>query len=335
MYTGFIMSIDNRNENVHKATLYVTRGISGSGKTELALEMVKKSRGRLVRINRDDLRAKYFGREVLTAAEETAISKIIRTEVLTMLQLGKDVINDDTNLPVKFLRNWHELATSVPANFQVLPVEVSLEVALAQNRKRGDAGGRFVPEAVIKDKFERFCPKGKFQKLPDFDAELKARKQLATTTLKNVKLYPYIADITKPEAWIFDMDGTLALFEGLRGPYDWDKVGGDLPHEHVLRLLLLVQAAGYKIIITSARDSVCRQETIDWLRRHGVKFEALFMREADDKRADYIVKNELFNANIRDNYNICGVVDDRLQVCRLWFDLGLPLMRVGDPEAVF
>lgn len=329
------MSIDNRNENIHKATLYVTRGISGSGKTELALEMVKKSRGRLVRINRDDLRAKYFGREVLTAAEETAISKIIRTEVLTMLQLGKDVINDDTNLPVKFLRNWHELAQSVPANFQVLPVEVPLEVALEQNRKRGASGGRLVPEAVIKDKFERFCPKGKFQKLPDFDAEFKARKELASTTLKNIKLYPYVADETKDEAWIFDMDGTLALFEGLRGPYEWSKVGGDIPNVPVLNLLLLLQKCGYKIIITSARDSICRQETIDWLKRHGVKFEILLMRPMEDGRKDYIVKNELFNAEIRDNYNVCGVVDDRLQVCRLWHDLGLPLFRVGDPEAVF
>jgi predicted kinase len=328
------MSIDNRNENVHKATLHATRGISGSGKSHIALEMVKNSRGKLVRINRDDLREKYFGRPVLTAQEELAISKIQRVEVLTMLQLGKDVIVDDTNLPVKVLRSWYDLAQSVPANFNVIPVEVPLEVALEQNRKRAAAGGRFVPESVIIDKFERFMPKGKFQKLPDF-ASMDEGKKLATTKLANIKIYPYVPDLTKPEAWIFDMDGTLALFEGLRGPFEWAKVGGDLPHPHVLRLALLLQDLGYKIIITSARDGICRPETIDWLNRHGVKFENLFMRDIGDGRKDYIVKNELFNAEIRDNYNICGVVDDRLQVCRLWFDLGLPLFRVGDPEAVF
>lgn len=330
------MSIDNKNDNVHKATLYVTRGISGSGKSHLALEMVKKSRGKLVRINRDDLREKYFGRPVLNDREERAITKIQRTEILTMLELGKDVINDDTNLPVKVLRGWYDLAKSVPANFEVIPVEVPLEVALAQNLSRSKAGGRFVPESVIKDKYERFMPKGKFQKLPDFASmEENVNKEVNATTLPNIKLYPYIADLTKPEAWIFDMDGTLALFEGLRGPFEWSKVGGDIPHPHVLRLLLLLQGLGLKIIITSARDSICRAETIDWLERHGVKFEKLFMRPIDDRRKDYIVKNELFNAEIRDNYNICGVVDDRLQVCRLWHDLDLPLFRVGDPEAVF
>lgn len=330
------MSINNTNENVHKATLYVTRGISGSGKSHLALEMVKASRGKLVRINRDDLREKYFGRPVLNDREERAITKIQRTEVLTMLELGKDVINDDTNLPVKVVRGWYDLAQSVPANFKVIPVEVPLETALAQNRQRAKDGGRFVPESVIRDKYQRFMPNGKFQKLPDFASmATSVSKETTATTLPNIKLYPYVPDITKPKAWIFDMDGTLALFEGLRGPFEWSKVGGDLPHEHVLRLLLMLQNNGFKIIITSARDSVCRAETIDWLERHGVKFENLFMRPQNDRRKDYIVKNELFNDEIRDNYNICGVVDDRLQVCRLWYDLKLPVFRVGDPEAVF
>lgn len=331
------MSIDNKNENIHKATLYVTRGISGSGKSHLALEMVKKSRGKLVRINRDDLREKYFGRPVLNDREERAITKIQRTEIITMLELGKDVINDDTNLPVKVLRGWFDLAKSVPANFEVIPVEVPLEVALAQNRSRAKAGGRFVPESVIIDKYERFMPKGKFQKLPDFASmeSSVSKDSTSVTSLPNVTLYRYVADTTKPKAWIFDMDGTLALFEGLRGPFEWSKVGGDLPHVHVLNLLLMLQDLDFKIIITSARDSVCRAETIEWLERHGVRFENLFMRPMADRRKDYIVKNELFNDKIRDNYNICGVVDDRLQVCRLWYDLGLPVFRVGDPEAVF
>lgn len=68
---------------------------------------------------------------------------------------------------------------------------------------------------------------------------------------------------------------------------------------------------------------------------HDIPYDHLHMRQTDDKRSDYIIKHEIYNEHIRDKYNILAAFDDRLQVCRLWYELGLPLFRVGDPDADF
>lgn len=322
------------NKNIHKATLSVTRGIPGSGKSYIAQQMVDKSRGKTVQISRDDLREKFFKRAVLTNHEEMAITKMQEAEVVTMLTLGKNVVVDDTNMSNKAVRKWEEIARSIPANFEVIPVEVSLEVALERNRARGNAGGRFVPEKVIIDKFQRFTPKGKFPRYIPME-DMKGSSSANHATSAGMKIVKYVPDYSLDAAWIFDLDGTLALFEGLRGAYDWDKVGNDLPHVHVIELAKMVQERGKKIIITSGREDVCMEDSSEWLFRQGINVEKIHMRKTGDKRRDSIVKYEIFDNFIRDYYNIEGVVDDRLQVCRLWHDLGMPLFRVGDPEAVF
>lgn len=320
------------NNEMRKSTLTITRGIMGSGKSTAAMKMVAESDNMLVRINRDDLRAEIFGRPVLEGFEEKIIGDIQDAKVRAVLKDGRDVIVDDTNLPMGIVRHWHAIAVECGADFKIINFEVPLEVALERNLKRGEAGGRFVPEEVIKAKFERFTNKGKFGKVPDLD---KLLAQALERKKNTVDLEKYVPDTSLPKAWIFDMDGTLALFDGIRGPYEFNKVSLDAPHEHVVRLARMVQDAGYQIIITSAREDFCMDDTKDWLDRHGINYSKVFMRKTGDKRADNIVKNELFNTHIRNEYHICGVVDDRLSVCRLWFDLGLPLFRVGDPEIVF
>ena len=61
----------------------------------------------------------------------------------------------------------------------------------------------------------------------------------------------------------------------------------------------------------------------------------IHMRKAGDNRKDAIIKKELFDEHIRDKYYVDYIVDDRLQVCRLWYSLGLTILRVGDPDANF
>ncbi|MFC7644091.1 hypothetical protein ACFQX6_27630 [Streptosporangium lutulentum] len=50
--------------------------------------------------------------------------------------------------------------------------------------------------------------------------------------------------------WIVDIDGTLAL-RGDRGPYDWDRVGEDLPNHPVVTI---VKA----LILAAIRSRTCR-----------------------------------------------------------------------------
>jgi hypothetical protein len=59
------------------------------------------------------------------------------------------------------------------------------------------------------------------------------------------------------------------------------------------------------------------------------------MRKTGDKRQDAIVKQEIYDTKIKGKYNILAVFDDRPQVCRMWHQNGLPLFKVGDPDADF
>lgn len=141
-------------------------------------------------------------------------------------------------------------------------------------------------------------------------------------------------DPSLPEAVILDLDGTAALL-GDRGPFEWEKVGQDAPNEPIRRLTTWLPN-NVKILFVSGRDEVCRAETEEWLAKHFSNLqEAVFMRPAGDNRQDAIVKRELFETHIRGKYNVLFVLDDRLSVCRMWHSIGLPLFRVGDPDADF
>lgn len=136
-----------------------------------------------------------------------------------------------------------------------------------------------------------------------------------------------------PNAVIVDLDGTLALHNG-RSPYDFAKCETDLVNESI-KHIVNTYANTHIILIVSGRDDWCKPHCERWLKEHQVRFDEIIMRVTGDKRSDDIVKEEIYNNQIRDKYNIRFVLDDRLRVVRKWFQLGLCVLRVGDPDANF
>jgi hypothetical protein len=120
-----------------------------------------------------------------------------------------------------------------------------------------------------------------------------------------------------------------------RGPFDWARVGEDSPIWPVIKVAQALVKAGYKIIFMSGRDEVCFNESWEWLLKHELFGEALFMRPANSYIPDDIVKHELFYTHVAPNYNVVGVFDDRLKVCRMWEEIGLTLFRVGPIDSDF
>lgn len=125
--------------------------------------------------------------------------------------------------------------------------------------------------------------------------------------------------------YLCDIDGTLASHEEIRSPYDETKVHLDIP----LPTCKIIETLHdyYKIIFFSGRTDKCKNETIKWLCENIAylkdrEFE-IYMRKVGDIRSDDIVKEELYNTYIKDKYNVLGVFDDRLKVCRMWYKLGL------------
>lgn len=297
--------------------LFIVRGIPASGKSTFAVKWVSEDPLNRARVNRDDIRFATFGKYVLPFELEGVVTKLEIALIKALLAAGKSVIIDNMNLRAKYLKPYLELAQR--AGVQVLHKDFPIEYEEAV--RRNAARERHVPEEVLKRVYSSFVKKGSFPKFP---------------TLEEVSnsFEPYVADVTKPTAYIFDIDGTLALMVN-RGPFEWSKVIDDVPNEPVVQMARLLHELGHKIIITSGRDSVCREDTELWLSDNNVSYEALYMRPEGSGDKDTVVKLEIFNENIRNHYDVRGVFDDRLMVARLWHDLGLPLFRVGDPEATF
>jgi hypothetical protein len=148
----------------------------------------------------------------------------------------------------------------------------------------------------------------------------------------------------KELAIIVDVDGTLADMRGIRGPFEWDKVHLDKPHQDIIDLVKDFADAEkysdtflddglieykYKIIITTGRDGVCEEATKKWLDDHKVPYYDFFIRKAGDFRKDNIIKSEIYMDHIRPKYDVKYVIDDRDQVVEMWRSLGLRVLQVA------
>lgn len=136
-------------------------------------------------------------------------------------------------------------------------------------------------------------------------------------------------------AILVDVDGTLADMgkgqPGRRAFYHWDRVGEDTPIWPIIRLVWLLRPH-FQPIFMSGRDEVCRDQTWEWLLRHGAAQpgDTLLMRPHKDNRGDEEVKPELYRKHVEPHYQVAYVLDDRDKVVRMWREeLGLVCLQVA------
>jgi hypothetical protein len=135
----------------------------------------------------------------------------------------------------------------------------------------------------------------------------------------------------KRDCVIFDLDGTFA-FLGDRSPYDASRAESDEINEAVRFVYEAIRRGKPEaaIILVSGREERWRPETERWLARHGITYDALYLRRSGDRRKDTIVKREIYERHIKDDYAVRVVFEDRDQVVRLWRDdLELPCFQVA------
>ena len=125
------------------------------------------------------------------------------------------------------------------------------------------------------------------------------------------------SEIKERNAFIFDIDWTLAFMDWERSPYDYKKVHLDRPNEFLIYIMDKLRKDN-DIIICSWRMDDCKAETIEWLKSHDIKYDKLYMRKEWDTRKDSIIKKEIYENEIKDKYNVIWVFDDRNQVVDMW-----------------
>lgn len=305
--------------------LTIVRGVSGSGKSTWA-----ESQPNALVVSRDRIRAAMFGsadqdyyavdKDVLSR-KENLVTAIQDESIAAGLRAGMHVIVDNTNVRPKFIKSIVEIGFKAGADIDVKVIDVPLATALERNAARGAAGGRLVPERVIREQHQAL------RSSIDWKPEAPFTPQ------------PYHGTPGKPNAFLVDIDGTLAHMKDYRGPFDWAKVGLDDVDEVVAEIVDTLRFSQMNTlqatVVMSGRDESCRQQTEDWLDENGIHFDYLFMRPAGDMRKDSIVKAELFDKHVRNNFNVRFVLDDRPQVCRMWRAMGLKVLQVADPDVEF
>lgn len=131
------------------------------------------------------------------------------------------------------------------------------------------------------------------------------------------------------KAIIVDIDGTLAKMNG-RSPFEWMRVGEDLPNEPICNLVRSLQRSGHTIIIFSGRDECCKELTLQWLLQNEIYYEEIYMRPEGNNEKDAIIKKRLYDQFISHRYDIEFVLDDRDQVVDMWRNqIGLTCLQVA------
>lgn len=299
-------------------TVFILCGLPASGKSSWAREMVRKNPN-FKRINRDDIRA-MLDDNTFDQNREEFVRKTRDTLILTALRAGYSVIVDDTNLVNSTVRKLHKLLAGVG---DIVCIEkcfnISVEEALKRNALR--EGRARVPDNVILGMAKSAgLQKGHFLTDKEFYYPPKEQQEV------------YIGDEALPKAIICDLDGTLAIM-GDRSPFDASQCDvKDGPNKPVIACVKAMYAAGYAVIFMSGREDKDREPSIRQIEKFvpGVKYE-LYMRATADSRKDSIIKTELFDANVRDRYNVEFILDDRNQVVQdCWRAMGMNCFQVAD-----
>jgi predicted kinase len=148
--------------------------------------------------------------------------------------------------------------------------------------------------------------------------------------------------MTRKRCIVFDIDGTLAncshrVHHVNSKKKDWvafmKGIPDDIPNEQVVWLNHLIKRDPYTgpIFLCSGRSENERIDTVEWLRKHGVFYDRMFMRKAGDYRADHIIKRELLEDIRAEGYEPFIIFDDRQCVVDMWRKEGLFVLQC-DPK---
>ena len=300
--------------------LIVTVGAVGCGKSTYAESLVKNSKGKIVQVNRDDIRKQLFGIKgwrnyKFTKEKENLVTKTQYEMIKAAIEIGVSVIVSDTNL------SYRQKLIDFAIDFDVKYREVWFPVSLDELHRRNEERQAWkVPTTVVESMFEKFTTQ--------FEALTIEQMETKTIYIQKQQYKAPEYDATAPDAVIFDLDGTLALM-GNRGPYDTN-VCDDKPNALVVKQALNEQSSGKKLIFMSGRVDTTYEDTKAWLEQQGLKVENLFMRVTGDFRSDVIVKEELFRNNVANEFNVLYAVDDRDSVVSAWRKMGLTCWQVAN-----
>ena len=134
-------------------TLYITVGLPGSGKSTYVKNFIKDKD--IEYLSSDSLRAVYGKSE-----EDQTVTPLvfghIKKKVDELLKDGKNVLVDATSVNRKERSDYINTAKKYGAKVVAIVFKMDRQGLIDRNKKRGEQGGRVVPDFVINKMLAKF-----------------------------------------------------------------------------------------------------------------------------------------------------------------------------------
>jgi predicted kinase len=296
-------------------------GISGAGKSSFTVPLLKDKN--TIRVNRDDARLMLFGakqsdhlyyeRKDIRACEDL-VSETIEDTVYNALNKGRDIVFDNTHLQKKVIDDiifkFNHLA-----DIELVFLDIDVKEAKQRVSMRTDTSWTIKTDYIDKQ----------FNDYQKLKKAMHGERLFYPQTSTKVKF-----DTNLPATYIVDIDGTVAL-KGDRDIFDDSKLHLDIEIKEVGHIIRALHKDGFKIVFVSGRQDSCMGTTVKWLKDNNLWMtdSEIFMRRAKDQRNDSIVKEEIVLNNLVPNFNVVGVLDDRIGVTRNFHKLGMFVLNVN------
>lgn len=302
-----------------KKLMTLTVGVPASGKTTWAEKYCEETGA--ININRDDIRRAMFKFKAWSDYEfnkvnEGEVTKESRRLFLNALGKGQEVVVSDTDINPTFRNQLVSIGKEFDYEVEFKYFHITEKEAIERDANRPNSVGKKVIRTMYRN--------------------LMSDKDAVEQIIR-----PYFRDLVHnhPNAsrhdklYVVDIDGTVAQMTD-RKPYDWHRVGEDLPRPAVINTIESLWRDSAGIVFVSGRDGVCYDETLKWLE-YNVNFDLfhLYMRAEKDQRPDWIVKYELLLQLMDDG---CGIptafFDDRNQVVDAMRGIGMNVFQVAEGD---
>jgi len=134
-------------------TLYIMVGLPGSGKSTYAKNFIKDKD--IEYLSSDSLRAVY-GKDETDQSVTSIVFGHIKRKVDESLKDGKNVLVDATSVNRKERSDYINTAKKYGAKVVAIVFKMDRRGLIERNKKRGEQGGRVVPDFVINKMLAKF-----------------------------------------------------------------------------------------------------------------------------------------------------------------------------------
>ena len=322
----------------------ILSGLPASGKSTYCRELMEREPNKWARVSWDDLRHETSNYK-FTKANEARVIERGWGAARDAAADGYNLLIDNTNLNHSTIGRWTELAEELGMTVELIKFRVPVDECVRRDALRDgkySEGGKQVGRVII----ERMAlanhmiefPKYKKIVIVDMDGTLANCEHRSRPKEKHCqpckgtgKVRGYDGKEFKAELCCQDCGG-----KGHVTGTDWKffytpgLIEQDPPFPVVVEWVRALHEV-YTVLIVSGRGAdIAAEGTVNWLAKHNVPYDHIFMRASGDHRDDVEVKQDILNMLPKDR--IAFTIDDRNRVVEMWRKNGLTCYQVAEGD---